>query len=744
MLIVEFEGNDEESIAAQLKALEEKVKTVAHQSIRLVPDKKDQAQLWATRSAATPLLFKRGDKLQPVPIVEDAAVPPEKLGLYLEKAGKVFEKYKLEWSAYAHAGSGEVHIRPMMDLHTKEHVDLLEKVAGEVHAAAWECDGTISGEHGEGLARAQWIEKQAGKELYTVYKEVKSLFDPSGLLNPNKKITADAHLMMKNLRFGPHYEFSSGERPKHWSIDPTQAVNYRMFKSQTSIRSEMTVEALAKNPNDIHFHGVSPLIWHGEEMAHETEKCNGCGHCRTTGPEEDMCPRFKYQRVEEASPRAKANLLRRLMSGRQVQGSFSNDEVIEIMDTCFNCKLCHDGCPSNVNIPKIVMEAKARYHQSHGLPLDKWFFTQSETWLANMLLDSTVFRFALEKIVGVDRRRPLPKIRTWKLRRRNTPSGTSDRPKVVLYLDLYPKYNAPELAQAAIDVLEHNGFEVEIPDVPWTNMPALENGAVMIARKQIAEIARVLAPYAFRGIPIVSIEPTAALCFKEEFLNFVDTPQTRALQRHSYEISEFLLKLHREKKLNTAFRTLNHVFGYNQACHQKALHIGTPGVELVRQIPGVSVVTLEEGCCGIAGTFGMLKKNHDESMFIGIDLFAALQDPMQGFELGMCESSTCRIQMEHGSGKQTLHPIQILANAYGYESAEAREDGWAQWDKPQPLKHDEHEHDHPVVEGEHAEHLDDHGQDEHAHDEDADEHHDSHDDNHEHSEHHDQETADAH
>jgi len=652
LLIVEYEGTDEAAVGARLEQLSERLRDVPHQSLKLVADPQEQARLWATRTAAAPLLYRRPDALQPTPMVEDAAVRPEKLAQYIEKAGAILARHGLEYSVYAHAGSGEVHIRPMLDLRRKEHLDLMEPLAAEMHAAAWECEGTISGEHGEGLARAQWIEAQAGSELYAVYKEVKALFDPAGLLNPDKKITSDPHLMVKNLRFGADYRFGAGD--SSW-------------------------------PRTL-------LHWVENEFAREAEKCNGCAQCRSTGPEEDMCPRFRYARLEFAAPRARANIIRRLMSGRQKEGSFGSREVNAILDSCFNCKLCLDGCPSGVNIPKLALEAKARRAAVHGLPREAWFFAHIETWLhlglyfaplANMLSATAPARWLLERSFGIDRRRPLPPLKVWRLRRRYTPAPNSPRPRVVLYTDLFAKYNAPEIAQAAVDVLEHNGLEVEIPEAPWSNMPALDEGAVRLSRRQIERIARVLAPYAFRGIPILTTEPTACLCMWEEFLYYLDTPETRALSRHACDISAFLMALHKDGKLRTDFRPGNAVYGYNQACHQKALHIGVPGLELVRLIPGVKALQLDEGCCGVAGTFGMKQKNYDESMIIGRQLFEALTAQEHGITCGLTESSTCRIQMEHGSGKRVLHPIEVLAQAYGYPPANPRAEAWDVLDQPE-------------------------------------------------------------
>ena len=719
MLAVEYEGLDLAEVTTKLKALEAKLPAGTYKSIRLIDDGQEQVDLWALRTAATPLLYKRTDGLQPVAIVEDGAVPPEKLATYLEKCAAIFAKYKLEWSAYAHAGSGEVHLRPMMDLRTKAHVDIIEKVAGEVHAAVWELGGTISGEHADGLVRSQWVEKQAGKELYAVFKSVKELFDPTGLLNPNKKITTDAHLMLKNLRLGPTFTFSTGERPKPKSIDATQAANYRMFKSQLAIRTENTVEAYANNPLDVHMHGRSPLNWAGEELANEAIRCNGCGHCRTTGREEDMCPRFKYERIEDASPRAKANVVRRMMSGRQGQGAFSSDELIEIMDTCFNCKLCHDDCPSNVNIPKIVQEAKARHYQSHGLPMEKWILTRSEAILKagsllaplyNTLINLMPVRFIAEKIIKIDRRRKLPNIRFWKMRHRFVFAGASApsaRLRVVLYVDTFARYHTPELIQSAVDVLEHNGIEVHIPDAPGTNAHAVSEGAVQQARATAGAISKILAPFAFQGMPILTLDSTSALCLREEFLSYLDTPETRAVSRHTREIGEYLFELYREKKLKMTFNKTEMTVGYHQPCHHKALHIGMPGYELIKKIPGVKVIHINEGCCGNPTGWGLAKKNYDESMWIGKNIFRDLADPARHIQLGITESACCKMQLEHGSTKPTLHPVQIMALAYGFTEAVPRDDGRESFEViAPPVVHEEHA---PVKEESHAAPAHDHG-----------------------------------
>jgi len=678
MLALEYEDTNSAGVEQQIQNLQDRLKEgTPHQAIHILRSPEEQASLWATRKAATPLLFKRSDGCQPIPFVEDAAVPIDKLGEYVEKMIKIFEKYKLDYACYAHVGHGEPHFRPFMDLTKQEHVNLLEKVAGECHTLVWSLGGTISGEHGEGLVRAQWVEKQVGQDLYAVFKAVKDLFDPHGVFNPNKKITADPHLMLKNLRLGPGYRFSQGERPKPSYISPNQAANFRMFKPQTAVRSEMTVEGLV-SPDQVHAHGVALLHWREGELEDETTRCNGNGHCRTTGTEAAMCPRFKYNRVEDASPRAKANVLRRMLNGRQRQGSFGSPEVVEIMDYCFNCKRCVDECPSNINIPKLAMEAKARYHMSHGLSFDKWLFVNAEFFfrlghacapLANTLNALPLVKWLVEKVTGIDRRRELPRFKHWRLRHKltYTPGGT--RPKVALYLDLYQRYCQPDLAQAAVDILEHHGFEVAVPNLPWTNMPALTHGAALVARKQIRTVTAGLAPFAYKDIPILTLEPTAALCMTEDFLYYVDTPESRAVARHTQDFCAFLLGMHRQKRFKTDFQRVDLSLAYLTGCHMKALGVGTPAVDLLRLVPGLSVAKLsDQVCCGMAGDFGMLRKHYDESMGIGRSLF--LEASASDATHGCTESSGCAMQLEHGTGKPTMHPVHVLAQAYGLARSE--------------------------------------------------------------------------
>jgi FAD/FMN-containing dehydrogenase/Fe-S oxidoreductase len=645
VLAVEYEAEGPSELRAKVEQLRARLRQgVTHRSFGTLDEPADQAALWDLRKAAVPLLFRRDDGLQPVCFIEDAAVPVDRLADYLARTGQVFEKYGLEWSAYAHAGHGEPHVRPMMDLRRKEHIELLEKIAQECHEVVWACEGTISGEHGEGLLRGQWVERQSGTELFGLFRRVKRLFDPENILNPGKKGSYEHHAFTEDLRFGQGFQFDEG-------------------RAGSAGR-----------------HGPAVLLWKPGELAGEACKCNGCGVCRSQGSDVWMCPRFRHHGFEDAAPRAKANVVRRLLTGRQDAGQFSDAELLEAMSFCFDCRQCANDCPSGVNIPKLVIEAKARYHRAHGLPLDKWFFVHIEPFLrlacpfapvANFVNGLPPSRWLMEKLVGLDRRRTLPPLKPLRSAPNGTPPApplykggeTAGRPQVVLYLDLYARFHAPETAGAAVALLEHYGFEVLIPDAPWTNMPAIVHGAAEAARAQIRRVAGALAPYAERGLPILVLEPTATLCLQHEFLYYLDTPRVRAVARQARDVGAFLAEHLAGRKWAEGVKPVELTLGYHAPCHLKDLKVGRPGLELLRALPGVKVSVIEQGCCGMAGSFGMSRKNYDESLAIGSGLFRELAKPE--VSLGATECSTCRMQMVHGTGKRTLHPLEVVAAAHG-------------------------------------------------------------------------------
>jgi Fe-S oxidoreductase len=288
--------------------------------------------------------------------------------------------------------------------------------------------------------------------------------------------------------------------------------------------------------------------------------------------------------------------------------------------------------------------------------------------LANWAGKNPLTRWLMERMIGVDRRRTLPEFNARPFLRRARETYAPAQPngrRVVYFVDLFANYNDPELAEAFVKVFNHNGVEVAVPrGQRGCGMPAMDYGSISEAQKVIRHNGRVLRPWVDQGYEVVTSEPTATLSLKDEYLYFVDDENTRALAAATRDAMDYLVELDREGKLKKDFqRPVKASFGYHAPCHLKALHVGMPGLDLARQVPGVAVREIHRGCCGIAGTYGMKTVGYDNSMAAGAGLIEELRKG--DVALGMSECSTCKMQMEHGAQKATIHPLKILAHAYG-------------------------------------------------------------------------------
>lgn len=413
-------------------------------------------------------------------------------------------------------------------------------------------------------------------------------------------------------------------------------------------------------------------------MLEMARNCNGCGTCRTALPDARMCPIFRLAPAEESSPRAKANLVRGLLTGRLAPESITGDEFKAIADQCVHCHMCRLECPAAVDIPKLMVEAKAAYVATNGLRVRDWALARIDVlsrWgsrfprIANWALTNRPARFVLEKTLGIARARKLPRfanrnfLRTAARRRLSRPTRRSGR-KVLLFLDTYANYHDTRLAEALVAVLEHNGVAVYVhPGQQAAGMPMIACGAVDIARPLARRNVALLAEAVRQGYHIVTPEPSAALCLTHEYLALLPDEEARIVAANASEACTYLWRLHQTGKLQLDFRPLSASVGYHQPCHLRALEVGSPGENLLRLIPGLQVTRLEHGCCGMAGAYGMRRENYRASLRIGWGLIQALRQPH--LQVGATECSTCKMQMEQGTSKPSIHPIKLLALAYG-------------------------------------------------------------------------------
>jgi len=652
MLIIEQQADEERDVIDGLQQAiirwQRRERLAFGFHMALAPEEFDAFRRLARR--VSPTLYRVQGPERPTPFIEDIAVPPAALADFLVRLQNVLKAHDVTASFFAHAGHGQLHVRPFLRLGDPLDVLKMQVLADELYDEVLKVGGTISGEHGSGLSRTWFLRKQFGP-LYDVFREVKRIFDPHNLLNPGKVIADVPQPLGKNLRIS---------------------------ESQGLLTEPTNGEPVAAEPAEPGFKPLElQLIWDGQLSA-EAGNCNGCGRCRTQSPEARMCPIFRFAPSEEASPRAKANLMRAVIAGQLDPALLQKDELKDIADLCVNCHQCRLECPAAVDIPKLMMEAKAQYVSANGLGTADWVLTRLDrvaAWssrlapLSNYLLHSRWSRWLLEKTVGIAQGRKLPRVAAQSFlrraeRRRLTRPTRRTGGKVLYFVDLYANWYDVQLAEALVAVMEHNNIAVYVhPDQQPSGMNRIAVGDIERARKTAARNVRILAEAVRQGYEIVCTEPTAALCLTHEYPDLLDDEDVKLVAAHTHDACSYLWRLHEAGKLELNFQPLNLNFGYHLPCHLKALEVGSPGEQLLRLIKGVTVRRIERGCSGMAGTFGLKRENYRASLRAGWGLISAMRDP--GVQLGTTECSACKIQMEQGTTKPTIHPLKILALAYG-------------------------------------------------------------------------------
>jgi Fe-S oxidoreductase/FAD/FMN-containing dehydrogenase len=657
MLLVEQHGDSEREVIDSLQQVvlrwQRKKRLAFGFHMALAPDDFDAFRRLARR--VSPTLYRVQGMERPTPFVEDIAVPPEALPEFLVKLQNVLKSQDVTASFFAHAGHGQLHVRPFLNLAVPADVHKMQALADDLYNEVLSVGGTISGEHGSGLSRTWFLRKQFGP-LYDVFREVKRIFDPQNLLNPGKVIADVPQPITKNLRI--------------ISTDGMTLADEMPTPAEKQNGSPVA-DAAAIRPLDLH------LAWN-VELPQVAANCNGCGRCRTQSPDSRMCPIFRLAPSEEASPRAKANLMRAVVGGQLDPAALTTDELKSIADLCVNCHQCRLECPAAVDIPKLMVECKSQYVASNGLDTTDWILVRLDSiakWssrlgpLSNWWLHTRWTRWILEKTVGIAQGRKLPRVASSSFlsraaRRRLTKPTRRTGGKVLYFVDLYANWYDVQLAEALVAVLEHNNIAVYVhPDQKPSGMARIALGDVERARKLAARNVRYLAEAVRQGYEIVCTEPSAALCLTHEYPNLLDDEDSKLVAEHSHEACSYLWGLHEAGKLELNFQPLNLSLGYHMPCHLKALEVGSPGENLLKLVKGVNVRRIERGCSGMAGTFGLKRENYRASLRAGWGLISAMRDP--SVQLGTTECSTCKMQMEQGTSKPTIHPLKVLALAYG-------------------------------------------------------------------------------
>ncbi|MGE0607090.1 MAG: FAD-binding and (Fe-S)-binding domain-containing protein [Pirellulales bacterium] len=648
MLLVEHEGPDAAEVRERLRQIVDRVrrrKRLAFDA-RQVFDQEEMESFWQLARQVIPTLHKVKGAARPLPIVEDIAVPPASLTEFLITLQNVLKRHQVTASLFAHAGHGQLHVRPFLNPEEPADLKKLEPLAQDLYQAVFAVGGTISGEHGDGLSRTPFVRQQYG-DLYPVFAEVKRIFDPQGIFNPGKVIWDEVSRITDHLRPAPDDDATPVQEGVMSSPPEKQLVNLQ-------------------------------LQWSPDELEGVARNCNGCGVCRLQSSDTRMCPIFRFAPSEDASPRAKANLIRGLLAGELPPTALASEDFKAVADLCVGCHMCRLECPTAVDVPKIMLEGKAAYTAANGLPFSDWLLARLE-WLSaagstfsrfsNWALSNRQCRWLAEKILGLAQARKLPRftsrsfMRRAARRRLTRPPHRSGR-RVLYFVDLYANYHDPQLAEAFLAVMEHNAVSVYVhPDQQPSGIVPLSLGAVHRAKRFAARNLPLLAEAVRQGYQIVTSEPSTALCLTREYPSLINDDDARLVAANTSEACTYLWKMHQSGSLQLDFQPVNANLGYHLPCHLKALEVGLPGLSLLRLVPGLTVQRIERGCSGMAGMFGLKRSNFRNSVRAGWGLISSLRN--SDIQAGTTECSSCKMQMEQGTVKPTLHPLKILAHAYG-------------------------------------------------------------------------------
>jgi FAD/FMN-containing dehydrogenase/Fe-S oxidoreductase len=673
MLLIEQQGEDANEVRGRLTNLVARVqrRSTSMTASRITTDDRERDFYWRLCRRVIPRLYRIKGSDRPLPFIDDIAIPPHRLGDFIVEAQNILKAERVTATIFSHAAHGQLHIRPFLDLANPADMTKMQNLAEQLYERVLEFQGTIAGEHALGLSRSWYARRQLGS-LYPIMRRIKELFDPTGILNPGKVVSDAPQRVTDNLRPWTSEHRSAAATPVDQPKQPT-AENSPIVRSDPG--EEDVIQRTTPHKNIL----IPILHWSEDQsLAGVAQSCNGCGRCRTTADNERMCPMFRLGRNEESSPRGKANLMRGLLAGKLPLQTLERDEMKAVADLCFHCHQCRVDCPASVDIPKLVTEFKAQYTAAHGLRLSDILLSRLDLLaanashfpsLANWGLQSPAMRWLLERFTGIAQGRRLPTLAkqtflAWAAKKRLTRPKRSGGRKVLYFVDQYANWHNPLVGRALVEILHHHRVDVYVPlNQSPTWMTKIAMGDVERVRKLSAPTLRSLAESVRQGYEIVTTEPSAALFLKHEYLNLVDDEDSRLVARHTWDAGRYLWNMHQSNELELDFHPLTMSTIYHLPCHLRAIDADQPGRNLMRLIPGLQVLDAEAGCSGMAGTYGLRLENYRTSLRIGWPLISKMQSTASQF--GTTECTSCKLQMEQGTDKPTVHPIALLAFAYG-------------------------------------------------------------------------------
>ncbi len=594
----------------------------------------DTKKIWTLRKAGLGLLGNLPGDEKAVPVIEDTAVDVDDLPAYIHEFNEILTRHGLHAVHYAHAGSGELHLRPIINLKTEEGNRLFRTIAEEVATLVKKYNGSLSGEHGDGRLRGEFIRQMVGEKNYKLLQEIKRSWDPHNIFNPNKIV--DTPPMNTMLRYEP---------------------------------GQFTTE----------FKTI--FRFHQQDILQHAEQCNGSGDCRKTHLSGGtMCPSFMASKNEKDTTRARANILREFLTHSEKINRFDHKEIYEVMDLCLSCKACKSECPSNVDMAKLKAEFLQQYYDANGVPFRSKLIANFSASAKLGSIMPSVYNFfvtnsftgtLIKRLAGFAVERSMPTLsrttlQNWYRKHQKQITGKGKR-KVYLFCDEFTNYNDAHIGITAILLLEKLGYEVVIPKHEESGRTWLSKGLLRDAQKIINKNITALSPLISDATPLIGIEPSAILTFRDEYPDLAfdeNLDAAKEISKHVFLIDEFIAdeinKGHISKEKFTKEKRSIKLHGH---CQQKAISSMAASVTMLSLPENYVVETIPSGCCGMAGSFGFEKEHYGLSMQIAELVLLPTVRKQDAETLIAAPGTSCRHQIKDGCGGKALHTVEILYQA---------------------------------------------------------------------------------
>ena len=617
----------------------------------------DTKKIWTLRKAGLGLLGNLPGDEKAVAVIEDTAVDVRDLPDYIRDFNDILTRHHMHAVHYAHAGSGELHLRPIINLKTEEGHRQYRMIAEEIATLVKKYDGSLSGEHGDGRLRGEFIPQMVGAHNYELMRQLKHTWDPKGIFNPGK--------IVETPPMDTFLRYEAGQQTPDF---------------QTYFR------------------------YNDQNVLQHAEQCNGSGDCRKTEASGGtMCPSYMATRNEKDTTRARANILREMLTHSPKENRFDHQEIKEVYDLCLSCKGCKNECPSNVDVAKLKAEFLQHYYDSHGVPIRSRLIANFARlsslaslvpWAWNGVLGTPALRRIANRAVGFHPDRSMPllgktTLNQWFKKRTSSQSltrregltlassespslrardwGGVDRGKVLLFCDEFTNYNDVEVGQAAIQLFERLGYEVIIPEHGESGRAALSKGMLKYAKTLAEKNVRLLKDVVTDAMPLVGLEPSAILTFRDEYPDLVAeslVESAKHLAKNTLTFEEFMAREMEAGRISPdQFTDEKRLIKLHGHCQQKAVSSLVPGKKALSLPKNYTVQLIPSGCCGMAGSFGYEVEHYEVSMKVGeLVLFPAVRAQPDDVIIA-APGTSCRHQIKDGTSRKASHPAEILLAA---------------------------------------------------------------------------------